>query len=280
VFRATTDLPHPQELAADDLIVFLARRAVAGVEAVDNGAYSRSLRLTHGAGVLTLRPRNEAVAVELDLDDPRDEAEALDAARRTLRLDADPAAIAARLGPDPLIGPLVRAHPGRRIPGHHDPFELAVRAVLGQQVSVEAAATLAARLTAEHGEALERPAGSVTHLFPSPAAVRALDPETLPMPRARGRALVALGQEGAMDRLLELPGIGPWTASYVALRTGNDNAFLPTDLGVRHGLAALGQDPRNAAHLAEAWRPLRAFGVAHLWAAATPPRRSSPRARA
>jgi AraC family transcriptional regulator, regulatory protein of adaptative response / DNA-3-methyladenine glycosylase II len=273
VFRT---LPHPPQLAAHDLIAFLARRAVAGVEAVEDGAYSRSLRLAHGAGVLTLRPEREAVGVELHLDDPRDEAEAMEAAHRTLRLDTDPDAITRRLGPDPIIGALVRDAPGRRIPGHHDPFELAVRAVLGQQVSVEAAATLAARLTAEHGEPLPRPVGGVTHLFPSSAAVAALDPAILPMPRSRGRALIALG--AMPEDLLQVPGVGPWTVSYVALRTGDDDAFLPTDLGVRHGLTALGQDPRRAAQIAEAWRPLRAFGVAHLWA--TPPRRSSPRATA
>jgi AraC family transcriptional regulator of adaptative response / DNA-3-methyladenine glycosylase II len=247
------------------------------VEEVHDGAYRRSLRLPHGAGVLTLRPRSDRVEVELHLDDPRDEAQALDAARRTLRLDVDPDAVADRLGGDPVIGGLVRQAPGRRVPGHHDPFELAVRAVLGQQISVAAAATLAARLVQAHGEPLPRPVGRVTHLFPSPAAVSALDPATLPMPRARGRALVAAA--GARrEELLRVRGIGPWTASYVALRTGDDDAFLPTDLGVRHGLQALGQDPRDAAKVAEAWRPLRAFAVAHLWA--TPRRRPSPRARA
>jgi AraC family transcriptional regulator of adaptative response / DNA-3-methyladenine glycosylase II len=97
------------------------------------------------------------------------------------------------------------------------------------------------------------------------------------MPRARGRALVAIA---GGEELLGVKGVGPWTAGYVALRTGDDDAFLPTDLGVRHGLEALGEDPRAAELIAEAWRPYRALGVAHLWAAATPPRRPSPRARA
>jgi AraC family transcriptional regulator, regulatory protein of adaptative response / DNA-3-methyladenine glycosylase II len=273
------DLPHHPDLAAHELVAFLARRAVARVEAVTGDGYSRSLALPHGAGVLTLTPRPDAVTVELELDDPRDEAAALQAARRILRLDVDPAAVAAHLGGDRLIGPLVRAHPGRRVPGHHDPFELAVRAVLGQQISVEAAATLAARLVAMCDHRLPQAVRGVTHVWPSPEWYARLDPEHLPMPRTRGRTLVALGGVGAMDRLLELPGVGPWTASYVALRSGDDDAFLPTDLGVRHGLQALGQDPRDAAKLAEGWRPLRAFGVAHLWAA-TQPRRSSPRARA
>jgi AraC family transcriptional regulator, regulatory protein of adaptative response / DNA-3-methyladenine glycosylase II len=280
VSRATTELPHHSDLAPQELVEFLARRAVAGVEAVTDGAYSRSLRLPHGPGVLTLRPRDDRVRVELDLDDPRDKPHALQAARRILRLDVDPEAVADRLGGDPIIGALVRGAPGRRIPGHPDPFELAIRAVLGQQVSLAAAATLAARLVTEYGEPLRRATGGVTHLFPSPAAVSALDPAHLPMPRARGRALVAVAQAGALDRLLELPGIGPWTASYVALRTGDDDAFLPTDLGVRHGLEALGEDPRQPQRIAEAWRPLRGFALAQLWSAATPPRRPSPRARA
>jgi AraC family transcriptional regulator of adaptative response / DNA-3-methyladenine glycosylase II len=273
-------LRHAPELAAHGLVEFLARRAVAGVEAVEDSAYSRSLRLPHGAGVLTLQPQRDRVRVELDLDDARDEPAALDAAKRILRLDMDPRAVADRLGSDPVIGALVREAPGRRIPGHHDAFELAVRAVLGQQVSVEAAATLAARLVARCGDALAQPVSGVTHVWPSPEWFAQLDPEDLPMPRARGRALVALGEAGAVDR--RLPGIGPWTLSYVALRTGDDDAFLPTDLGVRHGLEALGRDgsPRAASEVAEAWRPYRALAVAHLWAAATPPRRPSPRARA
>jgi AraC family transcriptional regulator of adaptative response / DNA-3-methyladenine glycosylase II len=249
---------------------------VRGVEAVEDGAYSRSLRLPHGAGVITLRPESDHVYVELDLDDARDEPAALDAAARILRLDVDPRAVAEHLGADPVIGALVREAPGRRIPGHHDPFELAIRAVLGQQISVEAAATLAARLVERCGERLLAAVRGVTHLGPSPEWFARLEPDDLPMPRARGRTLVALGQAGAVDP--GLPGIGPWTLSYVALRSGDDDAFLPTDLGVRHGLEALGQDPRDAAKVAENWRPLRAFGVAHLWA--TPPRRPSPRSRA
>jgi AraC family transcriptional regulator of adaptative response / DNA-3-methyladenine glycosylase II len=260
------------------LVEFLARRAVAGVETVVDGAYSRSLRLPHGAGVLTLQPRSDHVRLQLDLGDPRDEPYALGAAERILRLDVDPDAVAERLGDDPVIGALVRDAPGRRIPGHHDPFELAIRAVLGQQISVEAAATLAARLVERCGERLEPAVRGVTHLWPSPEWFARLAPEDLPMPRARGRTLVALGEAGAVDPAL--PGIGPWTLSYVALRSGDDDAFLPTDLGVRHGLEALGRDPRHAERIAEAWRPLRAFGVAHLWAAATPRRPSSPRARA
>jgi AraC family transcriptional regulator of adaptative response / DNA-3-methyladenine glycosylase II len=248
---------HHPALHAAELVEFLGRRAVPGVEEVRDGAYRRSLA---DGEVLELRPGRDHVEVTGDAG----------AARAILRLDADPAAVEARLGEDALLGPLVRAAPGRRVPGHPDPAELAVRALLGQQVSVAAARTLAGRLTARLGEPLARPAGGVTHRFPAPAALASLDPETLPMPRARGRALVRLAAALAAGEPVDerLPGIGPWTVAYVGLRSGDDDAFLPTDLGVRHGLAALGADPRRAAELAEAWRPYRGFAVAHLWAAA------------
>jgi len=247
-------ITHHPALDARALLPFLAARAVPGVEEVVDGVYRRSLR----DGIVELRPGEAAVEIR------GDEA----AARAILRLDADPEAILARLGRDPLLGPLVRAAPGRRIPGHPDPAELSVRALLGQQVSVAAARTLAGRLVAIAGERLEAPVGGITHRFPTPAALAALDPGALPMPRARARALV--GMAGAPAFGEHLPGIGPWTAAYVALRSGDDDAFLPTDLGVKHGLAALGADPARAAELAEAWRPYRGFAVAHLWAAATP----------
>jgi AraC family transcriptional regulator, regulatory protein of adaptative response / DNA-3-methyladenine glycosylase II len=251
-------LDHHPALDGRRLLPFLAARAVPGVEEVVDGVYRRSLR---DGSVMELRPGEGVIEVNGDVP----------AARAVLRLDTDPEAIEARLGADPLLGPLVRAAPGRRVPGHPDRAELAVRALLGQQVSVAAARTLAGRLVASLGEPLDRPVGGVMRRFPTPSALAALDPETLPMPRARGRALVRLatalaGGEPVDERLR---GVGPWTVAYVALRSGDDDAFLPTDLGVRHGLAALGADPARAAELAEGWRPFRGFAVAHLWAAAS-----------
>jgi len=248
-------LIHHPALPVAELIDFLARRAVPGVEEVVGGVYRRSLA------------DGSILEITADADVEGD----VDAARAILRLGADPAAIEARLGGDPLIGPLVRAAPGRRVPGHPGLPELAVRALLGQQVSVAAARTLAGRLTAQLGAPLASPRGGVTHIFPTPAALAGLDPESLPMPRARGRALVRLAAALADGEPVDerLPGIGPWTTAYVALRSGDDDAFLPTDLGVKHGLTALGADPGRAAELAEAWRPYRGFAVAHLWAAAS-----------
>jgi AraC family transcriptional regulator, regulatory protein of adaptative response / DNA-3-methyladenine glycosylase II len=243
-------LDHHPDLDTRALLPFLAARAVPGVEEVVDGVYRRSV----GDSVLTLAPANGFVEV----DGP------VAAARAILRLDTDPDAILARLGGDPLLGASVRAAPGRRIPGHPDPAELAVRALLGQQISVAAARTLAGRLVAAVGEPLERPVGGITHRFPTPEALAALDPEALPMPRARARALVGMAGKPFGTHLA---GVGPWTAAYVALRSGDDDAFLPTDLGVKHGLVALGADPARAEELAEAWRPYRGYAVAHLWAA-------------
>jgi AraC family transcriptional regulator of adaptative response / DNA-3-methyladenine glycosylase II len=182
------------------------------------------------------------------------------------------AAADAHLAGDPWLGPLVAALPGLRVPGTVDGGELAIRAVLGQQVSLAAARTLAARMVAAVGEPLPEPAGTLTHAWPVPEAVVEYAP-SLAMPRARQRAVAALAgaladglrlEPGADARaeLLALPGIGPWTAEYVAMRAlGDPDAWLPTDLGVRHGLARVGA----GLEASEAWRPFRAHAVVHLW---------------
>jgi AraC family transcriptional regulator of adaptative response / DNA-3-methyladenine glycosylase II len=263
------------------VVAHLAARAVPGVEEVVDGRYRRSLRTPVGPAVVELSPAPDHIRLAAWGAEP----EVLAARCRALfDLDADPTAIAAALGADPLIGPLVAAAPGRRVPGAVDGAELAVRAVLGQQVSLQAAATLAGRLVAACGERLAEPVGGVTHLFPAPAAIAALDPAQLAMPRARARTL--LGLAGALADGLDLrevstlPGIGPWTAGYIALRAlGDRDVFLAGDLGVRRALERLGADsrPRAAARLAERWRPYRAYAMQHLWATAAPGR-AAPRA--
>ncbi len=199
-------------------------------------------------------------------------------ARRLLGLDVDPAPADAALGGDPLLGPVVRARPGVRVPGTLDGFELAVRAVAGQQVSVAGARTVLGRLAVACGTA---PA------FPGPAAILAAPDEAFAMPGSRRRtlrALAAAAASGALaldppvrDRaaaeaaLLALPGVGPWTVAYVALRAWSDpDAFQPTDLGVLRGLRALGGpgEPREIAAVAERWRPWRAHAQMHVWSAA------------
>jgi AraC family transcriptional regulator of adaptative response / DNA-3-methyladenine glycosylase II len=167
------------------------------------------------------------------------------------------------------------------VPGHVDGDELAVRAVLGQQVTVAAARSAAGRLTAQYGEPLAEPQGELTHAFPAAGRLADLDPGSLPMPQARGRALVAVcraladgelrldrgaDRDDVRHRLLEIPGVGPWTADYVAMRAlGHPDVFLSSDIGIRDALGRLGRDPANATDLAEGWRPWRSYAQLHLW---------------
>ena len=276
------------------LLAFLAARVVPGVEAAGRSSYSRTLALPHGTGSVRLELHDldgdgtAFVPATFALEDLRDTGAAVERVRRLLDADSDPLAVAGTFAGDPLLGPLVRSRPGLRVPGHVDGHEVAVRAVLGQQVSVAAARTVATRLAHEHGRRVSTEDG-LTLLFPDAGTLAGLDPESLPMPRARGRALVALCAalaEGtiALDRgadrdevrarLLALPGIGPWTADYVALRAlGHPDVFLPTDIGIRDALTALGRDPREAATLADGWRPWRSYAQMHLWQSlgASPP---------
>ncbi len=264
-------LPFRPPLNAEALLSWLAARAVPGVEEIAGDAYRRSMRLPKGGGVVEATFERAHVRCRLWLDDARDAQDALARWRRLLDLDVDPHAVAEHLRGDALIGPLVDATPGLRVAGTVDGAELAVRAVLGQQISVPAARTAAGRLAEAHGERLERPRGAVTALFPAPETLAALDPTRLAMPRARATALVGLcraladgelrlapGADRADARraLLALPGIGPWTAGYVAMRALRDpDVFLVEDLGVRHALRRLGgpDDPREARAIAAAW---------------------------
>ena len=277
-------LGYREPCDVEGLLEFLAARAIPGIEAFVDGVYHRSLRLAGGPAVVALAPGDGELRASFWLSDPRDRADAVARCRDLFDLDTDPQAVLAALGEDALIGSWIAAAPGRRGPGHVDGVELAVRAVLGQQVSVAGAATLAGRLVARYGEPLPSPRAGVTHLFPSAAALAAADPEQLPMPRARGRALVGLTAaladgrvrldraqppEAVRAQLLALPGIGPWTADYIAMRVlGDHDVFLATDLGVRRGLRALGCDerPGPAAALAQRWRPYRAYAMLALWA--------------
>jgi AraC family transcriptional regulator of adaptative response / DNA-3-methyladenine glycosylase II len=289
----TVRLAYREPLDWGRLLDFLGTRSISGVEEVVGERYRRTLRLPHGHGVVSLAPVNGHIECRLRLADLRDLTAAVQRCRRLLDLDADPAAPAEHLGSDPLLAPLVRAAPGLRLPGTVDGAELAVRAVLGQQVSVRGARTAAARLTQALGEQLPAPDGGLTHLFPTPAAIAAAGPDALPggpeRRRQTLRALARLLAEGELaidpgsDRealraqLLALPGIGPWTAEYIAMRALCDpDAFLPTDLGVRRALERLGRSnpalregcpPREAARVAERWRPWRAYALVHLWGA-------------
>jgi AraC family transcriptional regulator of adaptative response / DNA-3-methyladenine glycosylase II len=277
-------LPLRPPLDAEALLGHFRGRAVPGIEEVGDHTYSRSLSLAGGAAVAELAIGPASVVAELDLVDQADGEAAARACVTTLGLDSDPAVVLAAFGDDPLIGAAARAAPGRRVPGTPDGDELAVRAVLGQQISLAGAAAAAAALVREHGEPLPRPLGAVTHRFPTAATLASVDPGSFRMPRSRARTLhvltdalaageIVLQRGGDIERvraqLLALPGIGPWTADYVAMRAlGDSDVFLATDLGIRRSLERLGvdADPIAAATLAERWRPYRSFAMQYLWA--------------
>ncbi|WP_405783912.1 helix-turn-helix domain-containing protein [Streptomyces sp. NBC_01378] len=280
----TLRLPFRAPLNPDNLFGHLAATAVPGVEEWRDGAYRRTLRLPYGHGIVTLTPAPDHIGCRLVLTDQRDLTVAISRCRRMLDLDADPVAVDEQLRADPLLAPLVDKAPGRRVPRTVDEPEFAVRAVLGQQVSTAAARTHAARLVTAHGEPVDDPGGGLTHLFPSPAALAALDPEALALPRSRRTTLTTLVRElvdgtlvlgpesdwdEARDRLMALPGFGPWTVEVIAMRAlGDPDAFLPTDLGMRRAAQELGLPHTPAALTARAasWRPWRAYAVQYLWA--------------
>lgn len=300
------------------LFEFLGARTVRGLERAEEGAYRRTLRLPHGAGTVLLTPDDTHVRAQFQLCDLRDLTTAITRCRRLCDLDADPVAVDEALAHDPALAPLVYERPGLRVPGSVDGFETAVRAVVGQQISVTGARRIVGLLLAACGD--ELPAGlrdgqdssaedgnevPLTHVFPTPERLvdlAARRPESFPMPAARRRALVAVA-EGLADgtlaidsgaasdelhaQLCRLPGIGPWTASYVVLRAlGDPDAFLAGDLGSRRAAEHLGLpgDPKALAAVSERWRPWRAYAQTHLWAQPAPgrpgqtrPDRSSPR---
>ncbi len=246
--------------------------------------YRRVLRLQGGSGIASVRLAPAGGRGTLWVEREADRAAALGALRALFALDAGADEADAVLARDPALAPLVAAAPGVRVPGTTDGAELAIRAVLGQQISVAAARTAAAGLAAALGLPLRAPDGALRHGFPSPAALAEAPDELLRMPRSRQRTIRVLATELASgdldvrrgadpatlrDALLALPGIGPWTAEYVAMRgAGDPDAFPASDLGLLRSAAALGlpSDPRALAAHAERWRPFRSFAAQRLWA--------------
>jgi AraC family transcriptional regulator of adaptative response / DNA-3-methyladenine glycosylase II len=252
----------------DSLLAFFQPRAIPGVEYVDGGCYRRTIAFDGQAGYFEARRGREALEVAIYFPDPRALVQIVERIRRIFDLGADPGEVVARLGSDPLLAASVAAHPGRRVPGAWDAFELAVRAILGQQVSVKAATTLAGRLAHEYGAPLAGPTG-LTHCFPRPETLAVA--KVAGLPGARAHAIRSLARAGldfraadALDRFRELPGIGEWTAQYVAMRAlGEPDAFPSSDLGL---LKASGlRTAKELERRAEAWRPWRAYAAIHLW---------------
>jgi AraC family transcriptional regulator of adaptative response / DNA-3-methyladenine glycosylase II len=289
-------LAYRSPLPPAQIFGFLAARAVPGVEEGDLERYRRTLSLPHGTGTAELSADSAAegfLRCQLALEDVRDLTAAVRRLRRLFDLDADPVAVAEALGADAVLGASVRALPGLRAPGHVDGDELALRAVLGQQVSVAGARALAGQLAREHGRKIEGATGPLTRLFPSAVSIAALNPEQLAMPAGRARAVVGLAsalasgelvldagadRDAVAERLGALFGIGPWTVAYVRMRAlGDPDAFLAGDLGVRRALEARGLpgDVRSASALAEAWRPWRSYALQYLWTTPTSTGRAS-----
>ncbi len=275
----------PYDFAA--MLDFLRGRALPGVERVDDAAYARVIASPDGAhGWLRVSPWPGEHALRLELH-AVPAARLLDVVQRLRRmfdLDAAPQVIADALSADPRLRPLLALRPGLRLPSGWDGFEIAVRAVLGQQVSVAAARTLATRLSQRFGERLPAPFGDgLEHLFPTPESLAGADLEPIGLTRARAatvRGVAAALLDGRGDfrpehgldefaaRWVALPGIGPWTAQYIAMRAlGHPDAFPSGDLVLRKALADGGAAPteKATAARAERWRPWRAYAVIHLW---------------
>jgi AraC family transcriptional regulator of adaptative response / DNA-3-methyladenine glycosylase II len=271
-----TFLPTAEPFDGAAVLSFLAVRAIAGVEEVRDGTYRRTLALPGGGAVLALTPRADGVEAELALGDLGDEAEAVRRARALFGLDIDPDAVLAGLGDDPVLGPLVRARPGLRVPGVVDGWELVVRAVLGQQITVVAARGLAGRFATALGATAEdpEPGGTLSRLFPSAEAFADAPDELFRMSRSRARTLrelalahPSLAEPDDAAALAGLWGIGPWTTGYVALRLGDPDVFLPGDVAVQRALRDLGATVEDAPR----WAPWRSAAVLHLWASLTTP---------
>ena len=286
----TVKLPYraPYDWAA--MIGFLAARAIPGVESVSPRRYARTLAVDGALGVLTVSPGDgDFLVAEIRFPKVQALPAVIARVRRVFDLTADPGLIGAHLSQDPALAPLVAARPGLRAPGAWDGFELAVRAILGQQITVTAARGLAAKLVEAYGARIDDPFAAplgLTRAFPAPEQIVGQDIAALGMPRARGAALEALARtvaadpaiftpradlESAIAALKALPGVGEWTAQYIALRELREpDAFPQADIGLLRGMAdETGTRPTPAQLLAraEAWRPWRAYAAQHLWAA-------------
>ena len=271
-------LPTRAPFAGAELMSFVGSRAIPGIESWDGSTYRRTLALPGGHGVVELIAHPDHVAARVRLESWADLAAAVQRIRRLLDLDADPVAVDEALGADLRLGPLVERTPGRRAPGSVDPFETSVRAVIGQQVSVAGARTVAAQMIREVGGALAIEDHELTHVFPCADAVALVPDVALAMPTSRRetiRRLSAAVAEQSLElhegvdpdvtrrSLVALKGIGPWTADYVVMRgLGHTDAFLATDLGIRHALDGLRIPKEHSA----GWAPWRSYAVHHLWA--------------
>jgi AraC family transcriptional regulator of adaptative response / DNA-3-methyladenine glycosylase II len=272
---------HPP-LAWESLLGFLAGRAIHGVESVESKRYARTVALGANRGWFQIEPASRKNALRVEISPSLQLTSLLPRIRNLFDLDAQPQRIEARLGEDERLRPIVARQQGLRVPGAFDPFEMAVRAILGQQVSVRAATTLAGRIAKAFGEPIETPHPNLNLSSIAAdrlAAANAADFRALGLTRSRAECLVALSRavasgevklspgvevESTIERLKQLPGIGDWTAHYIAMRAlGWPDAFPYADLGLRKAMGET--SPKRMLELAERWRPWRAYAVMHLW---------------
>lgn len=267
------------------LFDFLGRRAIPGVEEVRANYYRRTVELGETRGIIEVEPQRTkpTLVLHLQLNRLQDINVLVQCCRYLFDLDADPTAINGVLEGDPVLAPLIAARPGLRIPGTVNGFEMAVRAILGQQISLAGARTLIGRMVQKFGEPLANADGTLTHFFPAPEAIAQADLEGLGITRGRTRALRALAEqvsaghlvlehsadrEEVEARLLELPGVGAWTAAYIAMHAlGDPDAFPASDLRLRRALEARGlaSDVKSITEHAQVWRPWRGYATMHMW---------------
>jgi len=271
------------------ILSFLRARAIPGIEAVSDCRYARTIAVGGQGGILVVEPaERNCLKVTVRFPNLRNLPAIIARVRRVFDLAADPMAIGAHLSRDPVLAPLVAARPGLRIPGGWDGFELAMRAILEQQITMPAAMRLAGRLVLSYGEKILDPAAldlGLTHVFPTPRQLVGVDLAAIGMPKARRTALSALAAaavadplifgprrslEVAIDQLRSLAGVGEWTAQYIAMRELREpDAFPATDIGLMHALSDASGVRQSRAGLlarAEQWRPWRAYAALHLWA--------------
>lgn len=278
-------LPVRTPFAGSELFGFVGAHAVPGLEHLDvEGRLHRSLALPHAQGAVRLEHGVDCVHAVFRVADWRDLAPAVERVRRWLDLDADPVAIDATLGADPALAAAVAALPGVRSPGSVDPFEAAVRTVVGQQVSVAGGSAVTGRVVAALGEPLAIEGAASTHVFPTPERLATVDQDVFPLPRQRAatiqrlaRAVVdghlvldrATDREQLRCRLASIKGIGPWSIAHIEMRGfGDPDVMLDGDLVVRRGLERLGL---TIAHT-ERWRPWRSYAIRHVWNTVWSPR--------
>ncbi|HEX4790531.1 MAG TPA: AlkA N-terminal domain-containing protein [Actinospica sp.] len=279
-------LAYREPYARGQVFDFIGARAIPGVEEMSgergDRVYRRTLRFEHGPGIVEVHERSSGGAwleCRVDLADLRGFTAAIGRVRRLFDLDADPIAVGEYFAQDPLLGPLSRKTPGLRSVGAAEPNEMAIRAVLGQQITVAAARRLAGRLVATRGEPLPERSGGLTHLFPEAEQLADADYAELGMPESRKATLRVLGtaladggvrldpgadRDQAQRELLALRGIGPWTAGYLRMRALSDpDVLLPGDVVVKSAVRRAGLSPAET----EAWHPWASYAIHHLWSA-------------